>query len=132
MAAIGSFAIFLACLLALLATRAPVGIALATVAMIGTAIFVAPGAVSQLASSAFSLSGNFILVVVPLFILMGEVLSATGIGANLFRAAELWLRGLPGALAIGTVWACAIFGSVCGSSPVTATTIGSKNRAGPD
>jgi len=125
MAAIGSFAIFLACLLALLATRAPVGIALATVAMVGTAIFVSPGAVSQLASSAFSLSGNFILVVVPLFILMGEVLSATGIGANLFRAAELWLRRLPGALAIGTVWACAIFGSVCGSSPVTATTIGS-------
>ena len=125
MAAFGSFGIFLACLLLLLATRAPVGIALAMVAMAGTAIFVSPGAVSQLASSAFSLSSNFILVVVPLFILMGEVLSATGIGANLFRAAELWLRRLPGALAIGTVWACAIFGSVCGSSPVTATTIGS-------
>jgi len=56
MAAIGSFAIFLACLLALLATRAPVGIALATVAMVGTAIFVSPGAVSQLASAAFSLA----------------------------------------------------------------------------
>ena len=125
MAAFGSFAVFLVCLLALLATRVPVGIALATVAMIGTAIFVSPSAISQLASSAFSLSSNFILVVVPLFILMGEVLSATGIGANLFRAAELWLRRLPGALAIGTVWACAIFGSVCGSSPVTATTIGS-------
>jgi C4-dicarboxylate transporter DctM subunit len=124
-AAFGSFGIFLACLLLLLATRAPVGIALAMVAMAGTAIFVSPGAVSQLASSAFSLSSNFILVVVPLFILMGEVLSATGIGANLFRAAELWLRRLPGALAIGTVWACAVFGSVCGSSPVTATTIGS-------
>ena len=125
MGAFGSFGIFLACLLLLLATRAPVGIALAMVAMAGTAIFVSPGAVSQLASSAFSLSSNFILVVVPLFILMGEVLSATGIGANLFRAAELWLRRLPGALAIGTVWACAVFGSVCGSSPVTATTIGS-------
>ncbi len=125
MGAFGSFAVFLVCLLAVLATRAPVGIALAIVAMAGTAIFVSPSAISQLASSAFSLSSNFILVVVPLFILMGEVLSATGIGANLFRAAELWLRRLPGALAIGTVWACAIFGSVCGSSPVTATTIGS-------
>jgi C4-dicarboxylate transporter DctM subunit len=125
MGAFGSFGIFLACLLALLATRAPVGIALAMVAAAGTAIFVSPSAVSQLASSAFSLSSNFILVVVPLFILMGEVLSATGIGASLFRATELWLRRLPGALAIGTVWACTIFGSVCGSSPVTATTIGS-------
>ncbi len=125
MAAFGSFGIFLVCLLMLLATRAPVGIALGTVAMIGTAVFVSPSAVSQLASSAFSLSSNFILVVVPLFILMGEVLSATGIGATLFRAAELWFRRVPGALAVGTVWACAIFGSVCGSSPVTATTIGS-------
>jgi C4-dicarboxylate transporter DctM subunit len=123
--AFGSFGIFLACLLVLLATRTPVGIALALVAMGGTAIFVSPSAISQLASSAFSLSSNFILVVVPLFILMGEVLSATGIGASLFRAAELWLRRLPGSLAIGTVWACAVFGSVCGSSPVTATTIGS-------
>ena len=76
-------------------------------------------------ASAFSLSSNFILVVVPLFILLGEVLSATGIGPTLFRAAELWFRRVPGALAGGTVWACAIFGSVCGSSPVTATTIGS-------
>lgn len=125
MAAFGSFGIFLLCLLVLLATRAPVGIALATVAMVGTSIFVSPGALSQLASSAFALSTNFILVVVPLFILMGEILSATGIGANLFRAAELWFRKLPGALAIATIWACAIFGSVCGSSPVTATTIGS-------
>jgi len=125
MAAFGSFGVFLLFLLLLLATRAPVGIALATVAMLGTSIFVSSGALSQLASSAFSLSTNFILVVVPLFILMGEILSASGIGANLFRAAELWFRKLPGALAIGTVWACAIFGSVCGSSPVTATTIGS-------
>ncbi|MGH6739461.1 MAG: TRAP transporter large permease subunit, partial [Bradyrhizobium sp.] len=125
MAAFGSFAIFLACLLVLMATRTPVGIALALVAIGGTAIFVSPSAISQLASSSFSLSSNFILVVVPLFILMGEVLSATGIGAGLFRTAELWMRRLPGALAIATIWACAIFGSVCGSSPVTATTIGS-------
>ncbi|MGE0627802.1 MAG: TRAP transporter large permease [Hyphomicrobiaceae bacterium] len=124
-AAFGSFLVFLLCLLLLLATRTPVGVALGTVAMVGTALFVSPSAVSQLASSAYSLSTNFILVVVPLFILMGEVLSATGIGANLFRAAEVWFRRVPGALAVGTVWACALFGSVCGSSPVTATTIGS-------
>ena len=74
--------------------------------------------------AAYALSSNFILVVVPMFILMGEVLSATGIGAALFRAAELWFRRLPGALAIATVWACAAFGAVCGSSPVTASTIG--------
>ncbi|MBX9840291.1 MAG: TRAP transporter large permease [Xanthobacteraceae bacterium] len=124
MAAVGSFTLFLVALLVLMATRTPVGVALSMVTVAGIAVFVSPGALSQLASSAFALSSNFILVVVPMFILMGELLAATGIGAALFRAAELWFRRLPGALAIATVWACAGFGSVCGSSPVTASTIG--------
>jgi C4-dicarboxylate transporter DctM subunit len=124
MSAVISFTVFLICLLILMATRTPVAVALSMVTVAGTAIFVSPSALSQLATSAYSLSSNFILVVVPMFILMGEVLSATGIGAALFRAAELWFRRLPGALAIATVWACAGFGSVCGSSPVTASTIG--------
>ena len=124
MAAVGSFTLFLVCLLVLMATRTPVGVALSMVTVAGVVVFISPGALSQLASAAFALSSNFILVVVPMFILMGEVLSATGIGAALFRAAELWFRRLPGALAIATVWACAGFGSVCGSSPVTASTIG--------
>jgi C4-dicarboxylate transporter, DctM subunit len=124
MSAVISFTVFLICLLILMATRTPVAVALSMVTVAGTAIFVSPSALSQLATSAYSLSSNFILVVVPMFILMGEVLSATGIGATLFRAAELWFRRLPGALAIATVWACAGFGSVCGSSPVTASTIG--------
>ncbi|MDB5570380.1 MAG: dicarboxylate transporter DctM subunit [Hyphomicrobiales bacterium] len=120
-----SFGVFLLVLMTLLVLRTPVGVALAMVGYFGVAAFVSPGAVSQLATIAFSLSTSFILVVVPLFILMGEILASTRIGADLFRAAEVWLRRLPGALAVGTIWACAIFGSVCGSSPVTATTIGS-------
>jgi C4-dicarboxylate transporter DctM subunit len=66
-----------------------------------------------------------VLVVVPLFVLMGEALAATTIGRDLFTAAQIWLRRLPGALAIGTIMACAGFAAVCGSSPVTAATIGS-------
>src|SRR4029450_3740128 len=99
-------------------------VALSMVTVAGVTIFVAPGALSQLPTTAFSLSSNFILVVVPMFVLMGEVLAATGIGATMFRAAELWMRRLPGALAIATIWACAGFGSVCGSSPVTASAVG--------
>ena len=99
MAAFASFGIFLVALLVLMATRTPVAVALAMVTVAGTAVFVSPAALSQLASAAYALSSNFILVVVPMFILMGEVLSATGIGAALFRAAELWFRrpaGSPG------------------------------------
>lgn len=120
-----SFLIFLLVLLALFALRTPVAVALAMVAFFGTASMVSTASVGQVAAIAFSVSSNPIIVVVPLFILMGEVLSSAQIGANLFRAAEIWFRRVPGALAVATIWACAIFGSVCGSSPVTATTIGS-------
>lgn len=119
------FTIFLIVLLMLFALRTPVGVALAMVALFGTASLVSTASVGQVAAIAYSVSSNPIIVVVPLFVLMGEVLSSAQIGANLFRAAEIWFRRIPGALAVATIWACAIFGSVCGSSPVTATTIGS-------
>ena len=88
MAAFASFGIFLVALLVLMATRTPVAVALAMVTVAGTAIFVSPAALSQLASAAYALSSNFILVVVPMFILMGELLSATGTT----RMPEGWRR----------------------------------------
>src|SRR5215470_9419202 len=116
------FLIFILALMALMATRTPVAVA---IGIIGTTIFISPDALRQLGNIAFTQSSNFVLVVVPLFVLMGEALAATGIGNDLFRAAHMWLRRLPGALAVATVFACAVFAAVCGSSPVTAATIGS-------
>ena len=52
------------------------------------------------------------------------MIALSGLGAGLFTAAKLWLRRLPGALGVATVAACAVFAAVCGSSPVTAATIG--------
>ena len=69
MSAVISFTVFLICLLILMATRTPVAVALSMVTVAGTAIFVSPSALSQLATSAYSLSSNFILVVVPMFII---------------------------------------------------------------
>ncbi len=117
--------LFILVLMALMVTRTPVAVALGTIGILGTAVFVSPHALRQLGNIAFTQSSNFVLVVVPLFVLMGEALAATGIGNDLFRAAHMWLRRLPGALAVATVFACAVFAAVCGSSPVTAATIGS-------
>ena len=124
MEAVGGLAVFIAALMALLATGLPVSFATGLLAIAGTAMFLSTGAISQLATIAFSQSSHFVLTVVPLFILMGEALAATGIGRDLFHAAQLWLRRLPGALAVGTVLACTGFAAVCGSSAVTAATIG--------
>jgi len=124
MESLGALGIFIGALLIFLGTGAPVAVATGLIGIVGVYLFLPAAAISQLANIAFTQSSNFILVVVPLFVLMGEALAATGIGRDLFTAAQIWLRRLPGALAIGTVFACACFAAVCGSSPVTAATIG--------
>src|SRR5262245_43217073 len=125
MASFAGFAGFVVLLTALMITRAPVAVVLGIIGIVGTAVFVSTAALQQIANIAYTQSSNFVLVVVPLFVLMGEALASTGIGNDLFRAAHMWLRRIPGALAVATVFACAVFAAVCGSSPVTAATIGS-------
>ena len=118
------FLAFIGALLLFMATRAPVAVGMGLIGALGSIAFISTGALTQLASIAYSQSASFVLVVVPLFVLMGEVIAFSGMGAALYRAASLWLRRLPGGLAAATVLACAGFASVCGSSPVTAATIG--------
>ena len=118
------FLSFVAALIFLMAFRVPVAVSMGLIGTIGTVLFVSTGAITQIANVAYTQSTSFILVVVPLFVLMGEVIAVSGLGQALFRAAAMWTRRLPGGLAIGTVAACAGFAAVCGSSPVTAATIG--------
>ena len=119
------FGIFMAVLLVLLATGVPVAAATGLIGVAGVYFLLNPAAIAQLGNIAFAQSANFVLVVVPLFVMMGEVLAATTIGRDLVTAAQIWLRRVPGSLAHGTILACAAFGGPCGSSPVTAATIGS-------
>jgi len=118
------FSAFIGALIFLLALRIPVAVSMGLIGIVGTATFVSPRAVVQIANIAYSQTWSFVLVIVPLFVLMGEVIALSGLGAALFRAAAIWLRRLPGGLAIGTIAASAGFASVCGSSPITAATIG--------
>jgi C4-dicarboxylate transporter DctM subunit len=118
------FGVFIVALLVFLATGTPVAVATGLLGILGVYLFLPPAAIAQLGNIAFAQSANFVLVVVPLFVMMGEALAATTIGRDLFTAAQIWLRRLPGALAVGTIAACTCFAAVCGSSPVTAATIG--------
>jgi C4-dicarboxylate transporter DctM subunit len=120
-----NFLPFFVLLLVLLATGTPVAVATALAAAVGAIMFIGKGALSQLGVLLFAQASSFVLLMVPLFILMGEALGATRIGRDLFTAAQIWLWRVPGALPIGTIFSCAGFAAVCGSSPVTAATIGS-------
>jgi len=67
---------------------------------------------------------NFVLIAIPLFILMGEILFHTGIGTDLYKMASRWTNKVPGGLAMGTVIASTVFGAMCGVSVAGAATIG--------
>jgi len=124
MDALLGFSVFIVALLVFLASGTPVAVATGILGVVGVYLFLPGPAIKQLATIAYAQSANFVLIVVPLFVLMGEALAATRIGRDLFTAAQIWLRALPGSLACGTIVACACFAAVCGSSPVTAATIG--------
>lgn len=72
----------------------------------------------------FGALNNFVLVAVPLFALMAQILSRAGVGGDLYDLVHTWIRHWPGGLAITTVLSCAMFAALCGSSTATALTIG--------
>jgi tripartite ATP-independent transporter DctM subunit len=74
---------------------------------------------------AWNTNTSFVLVAIPLFIMMGEILLRSGISEQLYRVLSLWLRPLPGGLMHSNIAACATFAAMSGSSVATAATIGS-------
>ena len=67
---------------------------------------------------------NYILLAVPLFVLLGELVARSQIGPRLYQVMHSGVP-IPGSAAFGSVGACAGFGAICGSSMVGALTIGS-------
>ena len=72
----------------------------------------------------WSTTSNFILTAIPFYILFGEILLRSGTAERMYAALVQWLSWLPGGLMHSNVGACALFGSVSGSSVATAATIG--------
>lgn len=73
---------------------------------------------------AWGTSNEFLLVAIPLFILMGEILLRSGIADSVYRAVSTWLTWLPGGLMHSNIGACASFAAISGSTVATAATIG--------
>ncbi len=72
----------------------------------------------------WSANNNFVLVSVPLFILMGDLLVRGGFTDKMYRSLSDWLAPLPGGLLHSNIGASALFAAVSGSSVATAATIG--------
>ncbi len=69
-------------------------------------------------------SVDFLLVAIPLFVLMGEILVRAGIAKRVYDAIAAWLSWLPGGLMHANIGTCALFAANSGSSVATAATIG--------
>ncbi|PSL20923.1 TRAP transporter large permease [Shimia abyssi] len=113
-------------LLALIFLRIPIGLAMMAVGFGGTWIvfgstMMTMGQMKHLVYGTFS---NYSLSIVPLFLLMGQFATLSGMSKGLFKAAEAWLGHLKGGVAMSAIGACAGFGAICGSSLATAATMG--------
>ncbi|MDE2086317.1 MAG: TRAP transporter large permease subunit, partial [Xanthomonadaceae bacterium] len=112
-------------LLFVLALGVPIAFALLFVAM--GALYVTGGgwdALALIPSTYWSSVATFTLTAVPMFMFMGAIISASGMGKRLYAALALILDGLPGGLAVATTLACGIMAAVSGSSVATAAAIG--------
>ncbi|HEY7649581.1 MAG TPA: TRAP transporter large permease subunit, partial [Methylomirabilota bacterium] len=74
---------------------------------------------------AWNTNTSFVLVAIPLFLLMGELLLRSGESDRMYRVLAHWLSPIPGGLLHSNIAACAVFSAVSGSSVATAATIGS-------
>jgi tripartite ATP-independent transporter DctM subunit len=112
-------------LLALISLRVPIGVSMITVSFSG--IWYIMGwsvAWGSLGVIPYQFSTNWVLSSVPMFLLLGFVCYHARLTEGLFRAARMWLSGVPGGLAISGILGCAGFASVCGSSVACAAAMG--------
>jgi tripartite ATP-independent transporter DctM subunit len=79
---------------------------------------------SQLESAPYGVGSDYILSVLPLFLLMGQFAFYAGLSQELYDTSYKWLGHFPGGLAMATVGGCAAFAAVCGSSVATSATMG--------
>lgn len=112
----------LVALFAVLLIRVPVAFALGG---LGLAMLLLGGFSPLMAPQAIlSTLDGFILLAVPLFLLMSNVLLQAGVGKDLFAAVSAWVGHWPGGLAVATILSCGVFAAISGSSVATAATIG--------
>ena len=102
-----------------------IGFALALVGFWGVAAVTEISvALPTLMRSFYGTFTAYAFTVIPLFVLMGELATVSGLSRGVYQVADRWFRRLPGGIAIATIGACSGFSAICGSSVATAATMG--------
>ena len=122
---IGFGVLGIAAMFALMVLRTPVAFAMLLTGFFG--IWIVEGlrrATAILFTETYSSVANYNLIVVPMFVLLGNIASEAGFSRALYDAAHAWVGRFRGGLASASVIGCAAFSAVSGSSVATAVTIG--------
>ncbi len=114
--------IILIALIGLVVAGLHIGIVLAMVSLGGTfLLFEDLGIAMELANqAAYAVLRNSVFAAIPLFVLMGEFMSKSGMARDLYKICNYFLRVLPGRLAVATVFGNAVFAAVTGVSIASA------------
>ncbi|TRW95368.1 TRAP transporter large permease [Paracoccus sp. M683] len=114
--------IIIAILLVLLLSGIPIFVALM---LTGSAILLwAEGSVESMADTVFSHLNSPVLLTIPLFILMAQLMIRSGAVDDLFEMANTLVGHVKGGIGVATILSCTIFAAISGSSVATAVSIG--------
>lgn len=111
-------------LLSLLALSVPVAASLGWLGIILDQAFSSGSMYLALGEIVWQNAIEYVLVAIPLFILLGEILLRAGIAERMYSAMVQWLSWLPGGTMHSNIGSCAIFAASSGSSVATAATVG--------
>ena len=111
-------------LLGLLALAIPVAAGLGILGLSLSALYSKLPLALAMGEIAWGTANNFLLVAIPFFVLLGEILLRSGMAERMYNALVLWMPWLPGGLMHSNIAACAMFAATSGSSVATAATIG--------
>ncbi|MDR0440762.1 MAG: TRAP transporter large permease [Candidatus Accumulibacter sp.] len=111
-------------LVVLIGLSIPIAAALGVTALILDPLYSMLPLTRGMGDVAWNASTEFLLVAIPLFILLGEILLRAGFAENMYGAMSLWLSWLPGGLMHANIGASTLFAATSGSSVATAATVG--------
>ncbi len=113
-----------AVLLGLLSLSIPVAAVLGILGVILSELYAFLPLTRAVGEISWTVSNEFVLVAIPLYILMGEILLRSGIAEAMYSAMRLWLSWLPGGVMHSNIGFCTMFAATSGSSVATAATVG--------
>jgi C4-dicarboxylate transporter, DctM subunit len=117
-------AITLLLLIVLLALSVPVAAVMGVLGLALDQFFASMPLHRAMGEIIWNSSSEYILIAIPLFVMLGEILLRAGIAERVYNAIAQWLSWLPGGLMHANIGSCAMFAATSGSSVATAATIG--------